>query len=38
VCGDGDVPDLLRLVHQFLALLYDFLASAHYAGGFRQER
>jgi len=27
---DGDVPDLIRPVHQRLALLYDLLSSAHW--------
>jgi len=34
VSGDGHVPDLVRLVHQLLTLLYDFAPSAHYAPRF----
>src|SRR6056297_2104418 len=35
VGGDGDVPDVLRVVHQPLALLNDLLASAHYTACYR---
>src|SRR6056297_935950 len=35
VRGDGDVPDVLRVVHQPLALLNDLLASAHYTACYR---
>jgi len=37
VRGDGDVPDVLRVVHQPLALLYDLLASAHYVDSYRKQ-
>jgi hypothetical protein len=30
VCGDSDVPDVLRVVHQPFTLLYDLSTSAHY--------
>jgi hypothetical protein len=38
VSGDGHVPDLIRLVHQLLTLLYDFAPSAHYAPRFPKHR
>jgi len=37
VGGDGDIPDVLRIVHQPLTLVDDLLSSAHYTDGYRQE-
>jgi hypothetical protein len=37
VSGDGDVPDVLRVVHQPFTFLNDLFSSAHYTGCYRQE-
>jgi len=37
VCGDGDVPDVLRVVHQPLTFLNDLFSSAHYTGSYQKE-
>jgi len=37
VGGDGDVPDVIRLIHQPLTLLNDLLSSAHYTVCYRKE-
>jgi len=37
VSCDGDVPDMLRVAHQCLTLLYNLFASAHYTESYQQQ-
>jgi hypothetical protein len=37
VSGDGDVPDVFRVVHQPFTFFYNLFSSAHYTGCYRKE-